>query len=314
MRRRGFGVDRDGGMLMLLGRKNGKIKIKTDGTAGPRVVSCGCCSDCGYDAFSPTPIVSAQKFKYLTQEVSIPAYSVGQIDLGRQPYSYECFFDGESEPNCIRYQNFQSQQSQSSQSKITQHYARPDCTAVVIRAEGYESRASLGMNAIMYCDPLYANWPVDCWETPTFGSWNAEIEDAEWSTWQDPETGKLYLNQLTKAAVWKGVDQTGAQSTIPLGRGFELILGDCIRGYGGQIKCAPDVPSWQFSDPIVVEGEEEGEGSSGYKVRMRYDPILVDTFGPIPRETVNAGMVMTRQTLHNTLAEIWGPNQLEMRP
>ena len=66
---------------MTLGRTSAnKIKIKTDGEAGLRAVSCGCCN-CLFDAFSPTPtpIEGAQKFKYLTYESS--ALRFGQLGL-----------------------------------------------------------------------------------------------------------------------------------------------------------------------------------------------------------------------------------------
>jgi hypothetical protein len=307
---------------MILGLKNNKIKIKTDSPKGLRAVECACC--CGFSPFSPTPINTNKVFKYLTYESTITPYNVGEINLALPSWELQCAPAGADEDGnvfytCSPYSKAQRTQSESYQIKITQALSK-DCSCEVVKAWGTHSKSYEIWGDDGSC---YFTFDDTCWIPVMKRSFSAAIQDAEWSTWAD--NGKLFLDQKTQNATWMSAFCTGNDGEFIPGvwdndagavTEGQWVWGPTmnnptsdIGGIGnpvcpsGGVGCA-DVasgPSWNFSSAV------EGGGFS-----------FVEATGPVGSvvlyDTVYAVQGTIRQTLHNTLQEIWGPNQLEMRP
>jgi hypothetical protein len=296
---------------MTLGRtSDNKIKIKTDGDDGLRAVSCGCCGNCLFDAFSPTPVEVAPKFKYLTYEFTMPLYDFSSFNSGLESSRVNCVGEGEYF-NCLEQENTQIEERQSIQYKFTQFlnseltYPHPyssGCWCHIVKAQGtHELRH----------DDWLGTFGGD-WVPVTHRAFIATIQDANWTTWAD-ENGKLFLDEKTTDAKWVSSFCEGHLWSPVYNSDFVIVS---YEPYGHFTDHCPELlycevwpwehgnPVWNYSSPI---------DSGGFKVRERTDKNILVTYNgnnPISHEIP----FTIRQTLHNTLQEIWGPNQLEMRP
>jgi hypothetical protein len=296
---------------MTLGRTSeNKIKIKTDGEAGLRAVSCGCCGNCLFDAFSPTPtpIEGAPKFKYLTYEFTMPLYDFSGFNSGLNSWRLDCApyttEGGGTAYTCMPLSNAQREERQSIQYKFTQFLKSETntsgvrfCSCHIVKAHGsHELRQD--------------NWAGNnecsvgvCWRPNDHLSFTAVIQDANWTTWAD-ENGKLFLDQKTADAKW--VSSCESYYWEPIGETFRPWYYDsplCPDGIG----CANSGPAsgWQFYSAI---------DGGGFKTRERTHKNILVTYEAGENSISHEITFTIRQTLHNTLAEIWGPDQPEMRP
>jgi len=279
---------------MTLGRtSDNKIKIKTDGDDGLRAVSCGCCGNCLFDAFSPTPtpIEGAQKFKYLTLESTI-SYSVGQFNPALESWYLECAPAGdEGDFTCGAFGSWQRGESQSLNYKATFRLKSGEfgCDCEVIKATGSQSYFYYENQAGTYD----SGWGASGYSV----AYNRTFVDADWSTWQN-EDGQFFLNEKTSDATWQYSFCENCDSLIR-----PLTCADLA----GSNYLTSEHP-YTYSEPLE---------SGGFKVQQRtiVESLEVYSGAGFYHPPISASLPATyRQTLHNTLAEIWGPNQLEMRP
>ena len=283
---------------MTLGRTSaGKIKIKTDTPKGLRAVECGCCGNCLFDAFSPTPtpIEGAQKFKYLTYETTIN-YSVGEFNPALESWWLDCAPAGdEGDFTCNAQGSRQRGESQSLNYKVTLSLKSGEfgCDCEVIKATGSQSYSYYENQGSTYD----GGWGASVYSEAQIRT----VVDADWSTWAN-EDGRLFLNEKTSAATWEyQLCQVNGEdlscNVFPL---------QCWQLAGGNY---PEViHPYTYSSPI------EGDW---FMVRERtiVESLEVYIGAGYYHPPISASLPATyRQTLHNTLAEIWGPNQLEMRP
>jgi len=303
---------------MTLGRTSaGKIKIKTDSPKGLRAVSCGCCGNCLFDAFSPTPtpIEGAQKFKYLTYEYNLPLYDLGSLDYGRESWRLECApyttEDGGTDYTCMPVSNAQREERQKASHKVTQflrvvpNVTYPDgsrvCNAHIVKAQGIHERT---FNSLQDAEGGACWWSFGppCWTPGSYRAWTAAIKDADWTTWQDPDTMQLYLDERTSEAKWESSFCEGWDWSY--WDGYVTNLTECPSGNIGAVWWGHGA-GWNYSSPLEGGGFKVREGSGTYQL-VEFDAGAASIFHEIP--------FTLRQTLHNNLQEIWGPNQLEMRP
>ena len=295
---------------MTLGRTTeNKIKIKTDTPKGLRAVECGCCGNCLFDAFSPTPtpIEGAQKFKYLTYEYNLPLYDLGNLDYERESWRLDCAPAGD-DYTCQPFSNSQSEERQKATHKVTQflrvvpNVTYPDgsrvCGGHVVKAQGTHERT---YNSLVGEESCWWSWPASCWNPASYRAWTASIKDAEWTTWQDPETMQLYLDERTSEAKWEssfceGWDWWSGE--------YSTNLTECPSGNVSALWWG-HMAGYNYSSPL--------EGG-GFKVRERSGTNFLETYSAGYYSISHVIPFTIRHTLHNTLQEIWGPKQLEMRP
>lgn len=293
---------------MTLGRtSDNKLKIKTDSPKGLRAVSCGCCGAiCGWPAFS-TPMEGAQRFKYLTTEISAN-YSFSNFDPALQSGWTQCDPAGDLGFTCMPMGASQSGESRNVFCKKTLRVFINEfniCTCEVVKATGSDSLYQWGHGGQL----AYIG---QAWDSlPSSFAYDREIVDAEWSTWQNEE-GKLYLDEKISPATW---EKSFCQDCYPVGAEqyctscidtSEVTCGENLLGAGGP----HDSQSSTYSEPVQSGGfrVESGTGLirfqtySGAGYSGLYPPIF--EYKPYSYTSI----------VHNTLAEIWGQNQLEMRP
>lgn len=282
---------------MTLGRTAGKIKIKTDSPKGLRAVSCACCGNCLFDAFSPTPtpIEGAQKFKYLTLESTI-SYSVGQFNPALESWYLECAPAGdEGDFTCGAFGSRQQGESQSLNYKATFRLKSGEfgCDCEVIKATGSQSYFYYENQAGTYD----SGWGASGYSEAQVRT----VVDADWSTWAN-EDGRLFLNEKTSDATWQYqfCQVNGEDLSCNV---FPLACTDLA----GSNYLTSEHP-YTYSSPLE---------SGGFKVQQRtiVESLEVYSGAGFYHPPISASLPATyRQTLHNNLQEIWGPNQLEMRP
>jgi len=274
---------------MTLGRTSAnKLKIKTDGEAGLRAVSCGCCGNCGFDAFSPTPLEGAQKFKYLTVEATFN-FSVGGFDLSLQSFYAQCqpyeTEDGGTDYSCGYFTARQRTNAHNLNYKATfYNEAGPDgCSCEVLKASGSESYSFNEIEGVTFA----AEW-VESYHA----AYNRQAVDAIWST--EVKGGQTVLKEKTSPATWEySFCENWDCSVWPL---------TCFEFYG---YAQGGVPT--YSQPIQ-------SGAAGFKVQewTVVDPLQTYS-GAWPDPATSAPRTYTfRNTLHNSLKEVWGPDQPEM--
>lgn len=303
---------------MTLGRKNGKLKIKTDTPKGLRSVECACCGGCGFSPFSPSPINTTKAFKYLTYEASITPYDVGVIDQGLESWGFMCApaldEDGNEFFTCSPYGKTLRTQAESFQIKTTQALSRDCSTCNIVKAWGTHSKEW----ELWDDDGCFFTDDMTCWKPVLRRRFVSTLQDTQWSTWSDGE-GKIYLDEITSPAIWNnsicvGNDgvffpQEGHPKGGVWGWGDDIQNPtDDINGYGypvcpGAPGCVtPSISGTNWTYAGVVEGGgfrvAQREGNVGSVVL--YDDVF-DIEGTI------------RYTLHNTLGEIWG-TVMELRP
>jgi hypothetical protein len=286
---------------MTLGRtSDNKIKIKTDG--GLRAVSCGCCGDCSFGAFSATPIEGAQKFKYLTLE-STSSYSIGGFNAGLPsydvvcaPYEYENEEGGtETGVTCNAFPAIQRSATRSLTYKATFYMTLgtedwEPCVCEVVKAEGSDSGSYYEHFGVTYAEE---------WGDISFFQYSRTVADAVWET--EEIEGVIYLIEKTSPAIFENSSCESEHWAWDC-RNFPLTCFD-LAGYNYLTSEHP----YTYSEPLE---------SGGFKVQER---TIVESFQTysgafgLPATFANSSHTY-RFTLHNTLKEIWGPGQPEMRP
>jgi hypothetical protein len=292
---------------MTLGRtSDNKLKIKTDGEAGLRAVSCGCCGGCSFDAFSPTltPIEGAQKFKYLTLE-STSIYSIGGLNAGLPSYDVECApyeyenEDGETETGvtCGAFSAIQRSATRSLTYKATFYTTLgtedwEPCVCEVVKAEGSDSGSYYEHFGVTYAEE---------WGDISFFQYSRTVADAVWET--EEIEGVIYLIEKTSPAIFENSFCESGRWDWDC-RNFPLT---CFDLDGSNYPTNED--SYTYSEPLE---------SGGFKVRERTIVESLQTYsgsGAFGAPATYANSSHTyRFTLHDTLKEIWGPDQPEMRP
>jgi hypothetical protein len=290
---------------MTLGRtSSGAIKIKTDD--GLRAVSCGCCGNCGIAVFTEGQVAPTNppKFKYITVEIDMPLYNIGSFNSSLPANEWVCEGDGDF-ITCMPFPQNQGIASERKSYKITSRLkivpnvfnqdGTPFCGCEVVKASGIHESFREGWSGKEHCEG------PNCWFRSSYEEFISSIEDASWTTWAD-ENGKLYLKEKTTAAKW----------------GHSVCIGQYADQWDNKwegtehcpssIRCGPgiyftDFPShmgpnsgWVYSEPASEMGF----------LKRQFNRVYQTNLGDV-YETES-------HTLHNTLAEIWGQNQLEMRP
>ena len=241
----------------------------------------------------------------------MPLYDFSGFNSGLESSRVNCVGEGEYF-NCLDQENTQIEERQSIQYKFTQFLnSEPnntypyssDCWCHIVKAQGtHELRK----------DDWLGILGNGGWFPVSHRAFIATIQDANWTTWAD-ENGKLFLDEKTTDAKWvSSFCEGNLWSPVYDSESF-VIIGWEPYGYFTDhcpelLYCEPPGehgnPVWNYSSPI---------DSGGFKVRERTDKNILVTYNgnnPISHEIP----FTIRQTLHNNLQEIWGPNQLEMRP
>jgi hypothetical protein len=299
---------------MTIGRSAANsIKIKTDGEASLRAVSCGCCGSgpsCGFPAFSygATEPTNKAKFKYITLEYQLPSYQFGEFDGSREPFSISCspyeYYDEEGNlvegVTCSTFGETQNIARQNKYEKIT-YYLKEDCTCDIVKAQGTHDFARSFHSS--WCNSDHYGDYADCWVHEMDYAFSSTIQDAVWST--VTENGITLLNQKLQQAKWHNTNCNGFTS------------GGCAEPWDGcdvNDVMPPICPSWPlYCEPLSFHAPEFYEGLSGaveggFRVRSGTIELQI----PIYRDLKTAVGTWV-QTLHNTLSEKWGPTT-EMRP
>jgi hypothetical protein len=276
---------------MTIGRTSDKkIKIKTAADAGLRAVSCACCANCGvYPSVAQrfteagVPMLSyigtpadPAIFKYRTFEFKMPAWSAGNFDSSRPEEVVVCAPAGdEEEINCGTLPAFQSMGAGHADFKFTQ-FVDEECAQPIVKAEGFQFG-------------FFAKYGVSSF------SFSSIIEDAKWDTIE--ENGTVFLSEKKSDAKW--VSQCVGD-------------GECPDGIGSGGFLIDDMYPWIYSVPV-----EDGKEAKGYRVVERNVMVIFNVY---PDFSGYFGGIYenysyhVKYTVHNTLKEIWGPDQPEMRP
>ena len=275
---------------MTLGRTSeNKIKIKTDTPKGLRAVECGCCGNCSFGAFSTTPIEGAEKFKYLTYETTIN-HSTPGFNSTLESWYMECApsgtnEQGETEYTCGYFGATQKIQSESLFLRNTMRLKAGQwgCVCDVVKAAGSGS---------FYYHEIGAGTMGEGWFyfADEGISFSRSSVDAIWST---VEQGEIFLVEKISEPKWAFSD--GGQLPIV-----------CFERSGAEF--SQESYPYTYSSPLE---------SGGYRVQERtvaYEHVYYSGGGYNNPAIVVQLPSHHRWTLHNTLKEIWGPNQLEMRP
>ena len=280
---------------MTLGRKNGKIKIKTDGDAGLRAVECDCCANCSFGAFSPTPIEGAETFKYLTIETTIN-HSTPGFNSTLQSWYMECAPTGtneagETEYSCGYFGAYQNIQSESLFLRNTMRLkaGQGGCVCDVVKAAGSGSFYYHGIGA----GTMGEGWFYWADEAVSFSK---SAVDAIWSTVE--EEGETFWDEKISEPKW-----------VFWGGGEIPIV--CYERSGAEFfhegPAQGPVYPYTYSSPLE---------SGAYRVQERtvaYDHVYYGGAGYlVPGITVQLPL-HSRWTLHNTLKEIWGSGQPEIK-
>ena len=272
---------------MTLGRtSDSKLKIKTDG--GLRAVECDCCANCSFGAFSTTPIEGAEKFKYLTYETNIN-HSTPGFNSTLESWFMECApsgtnEQGETEYTCGYFGATQNIQSESLFLRNTMRLKAGQwgCECEVVKAAGSGSFYSHWITA----GTMGEGWFYFADEA--ISSSKSSV-DAIWST---VEQGEIFLVEKISEPKW--VFSGGGQLPIV-----------CFERSGAEFS--------QESYPFTYSSPLE---SGGYRVQERtvaYDHVYYGGAGLYNPPIVVQLPSHHRWTLHNTLKEIWGSAQPEIK-
>lgn len=126
-----------------------------------------------------------------------------------------------------------------------------------------------------------------CWNSFGRTGFKSQVQDAVWTTWEDDE-GQSFLDERTSDARWVNSECTREPNQCPNFIWCNELPGRPTGPWGPQWGTV--APEWTYGDP--------DSSGNGYKYRER----------------TGDNNLIVKQTVHDTLKEVWGEQQLEMRP
>lgn len=276
-------------------------------------VNCECCN-CDFTAFHPSianqnvdpslPIENIEKFKYFTYETT-KNYSVGSFDNGLQSGWWDCG-PGPFDENtvCSPFRAWQGIISESLNLKVTMRL-KPQpwgCECEVVKATGSSSSSTIHYIG----DELGGDWGQE----PSGGTdWSTgEITDAIWSTTTDEE-GNILLDQKISDAKWhwtsKLANSEVVQADIPV---------SCFESSGSNYHtrpCEPNSCSWAVF--TVLEWLESG-ALKEIERTITESVLTYSGAGPSHPGISYPVNFHYKWKVHDTLKEVWGDGQEEMKP